>query len=83
MLGSATSVYGLLLGCKQVVFGELDDCARISGLVRWHTLMPGLDGYARASSHMLSRASRTRTLTGFTGAGPTVSPSSTVLCNRQ
>ena len=44
--------------------------------------MPGHDGYSRASSQLLSRASRTQTLTGFADAGPTCSPSVSLLCNR-
>jgi hypothetical protein len=50
--------------------------------LRWHPLMPGHDGYSRAGSQLLSRASRTRTFTGFAGAGPTCSPSVSLLCNR-
>jgi hypothetical protein len=58
------------------------DCSRVSGLVSWHTLMPGHNGYPRASSQLLSRAFRTWTFTGLAGAGSTCSPSVSLLCNR-
>ena len=58
------------------------DCSRIFGLEGWHALMPGHDGYSRAGSQLLHRALSTRVFTGFAGAGPTCSPSVSVLCNR-
>ena len=62
--------------------GDRDDCSRISGLLSWHSLMPGHDGYSRTSTQTLLRALSTRSFTGLTGAGPTVSPSLSLLCNR-
>ncbi len=62
--------------------GDRDDCSRRSGLLSWHSLMPGHDGYSRTSTQTLLRALSTRTFTGLTGAGPTVSPSLSLLCNR-
>ena len=44
--------------------------------------MPGHDGYSRISIQLLSRAYRTQPFTGLTDAGPTVSPSVSLLCNR-
>ena len=58
------------------------DCSRIFGLEGWHALMPGHDGYSRAGSQLFHRALSTRVFTGFAGAGPTCSPSVSVLCNR-
>ena len=40
-------------------------------------------GYSRASSQLLTRASRTCTFTGSAGAGSTCSPSLSLLCNRR
>ena len=65
------------------LIGDGDDCARIFGLWRWHALMPGHDGYAHARSQSLFRTRSTRSITGLTGVGSTVSPSSTVLGNRE
>jgi hypothetical protein len=62
--------------------GDQDDCSRISGLLSWHSLMPGHDGYSRTSTQTLLRALSTRSFTVLTDAGPTVSPSVGLLCNR-
>ena len=39
------TVYGLLLGLQAIrLIAMRCDCERISGLVSWHTLMPGHNG---------------------------------------
>ncbi len=77
------TVYGLLLGLQAIrLIAMRCDCVRISGLVSWHTLMPGHNGYPRVGSQLLSRAFRTWSFTGLAGAGSTCSPSVSLLCNR-
>ncbi len=38
------SVYGLLLIASNLFWQTWHDCIRISGLLSWHTLMPGHNG---------------------------------------
>ena len=38
------SVYGLLLFASNLYLADRHDCIRMSGLLSWHTLMPGHNG---------------------------------------
>ena len=74
------SVYGLLLFASKLIDGAHGTTAYVyPASFSWHTLMPGHDGYPRVSSLLLSRTSSTETLPGFTDAGSTCLPFSSLL----